>query len=406
MLNPSGRRPDLARVIHLTCPKATQKSHKKRIACVPARFVVVCEAGHLDDFPYSEFVHQAGSTPCPGAQLSLYDSSSMLSPQVTVVCHACPGGKSTRNIAQAAGLGGAQVLPKCRGRHPHLRTFEQCGLPLGLAVLGSSNLWFSVTASALHLPEENVLDATITEYWELLAELVNPSNLTLAIASMPQLSDLRQFPLDRIFRRIADYKSKGGPPPARLSGDLLEAEWKLLCHPTTEYEDVDFKARQTPSPPNFDWLLKQVVQVKRLREVQALIGFTRLSPPQRRDLTPENRIKLSRAPESWVPAVENRGEGLFFELPEERVAAWADRATNHPRMQALAAGYRRWCKNRDQDPLSDFPIARYVLLHTLSHLLIRQMALECGYSSASIRERIYCGVAGRPAAGILLSTAA
>lgn len=45
-------------------------------------------------------------------------------------------------------------------------------------------------------------------------------------------------------------------------------------------------------------------------------------------------------------------------------------------------------------------------MHTVSHLLIREIALECGYSSASIRERIYVGEPGRRYAGVLLSTAA
>lgn len=50
--------------------------------------------------------------------------------------------------------------------------------------------------------------------------------------------------------------------------------------------------------------------------------------------------------------------------------------------------------------------ARYVLLHTLSHLLIRQLSLECGYSGASIKERIYSTYPGSDVkmAGILLYT--
>ncbi len=47
-----------------------------------------------------------------------------------------------------------------------------------------------------------------------------------------------------------------------------------------------------------------------------------------------------------------------------------------------------------------------LLLHTLSHLLIRQVSLECGYSSASLRERLYIGQPGARTAGVLLSTAA
>ncbi len=59
-------------------------------------------------------------------------------------------------------------------------------------------------------------------------------------------------------------------------------------------------------------------------------------------------------------------------------------------------------------PHDDYwPGDRYLLLHTLSHLLIREIALECGYASASITERIYATTRDdRNEAGILLYTAA
>src|SRR6478672_9725244 len=47
------------------------------------------------------------------------------------------------------------------------------------------------------------------------------------------------------------------------------------------------------------------------------------------------------------------------------------------------------------------------MLHTLAHMLIRELALECGYNAASIRERIYADVDdGMDQAGILIYTAA
>jgi hypothetical protein len=146
--------------------------------------------------------------------------------------------------------------------------------------------------------------------------------------------------------------------------------------------------------------------VTRLREVQALVGFTRLSAPERRDLEPDNRLPLGRNSPTWVPAFEQRGEGIFLQLKEERVREWSARVQDHPRIEALRAASRRWSTNRGRPTDDTFPIPRFLLLHTLSHLLIRQVALECGYSSSSIRERLYVGTPADPATGILLSTAA
>jgi len=108
----------------------------------------------------------------------------------------------------------------------------------------------------------------------------------------------------------------------------------------------------------------------------------------------------------WVPAVERRGEGIFLELREPEVTAWCDQVADHAHIDALRGSYARWRSNRDLSPDLAFPVARYLLVHTLSHLLLRQVALECGYSSASIRERLYVGTPNRPTAGVLLSTAA
>jgi hypothetical protein len=148
------------------------------------------------------------------------------------------------------------------------------------------------------------------------------------------------------------------------------------------------------------------VLVTRLREVRALLGFTRLTAPDRRELDPMNRLSLGRGSPSWVPAFEQRGEGIFLQLREDEVRQWETRVADHPRLQSLRKAFARWSANRDRPVDRGFPVARFLLLHTLSHLLVRQVSLECGYGSSSIRERLYVGTPVEPATGILLSTAA
>jgi hypothetical protein len=287
-----------------------------------------------------------------------------------------------------------------------LQRFDGCGKKLRLMVLGASNMWFANTASALHLPQGQGVTDLVAAHWEILGAQPNQVVAQAIIDGMDSLRELRATPIEDVWKQIETLRSEGGPKPAEPSGDLLDAEWALLSRPTTERQDKDFKAEPTPTPEDYGHLLDQVVLVPRLREVQALVGFTRLSAPERRDLRPRNRVPLANAAETWVPAAEQRGEGIFLELRETAVAAWAERVRDHPRITALHESFRRWSSNRDRDPIPGFPIPRYLLIHTLSHLLIRQVAIECGYSSASIRERIYVGRTGAPAAGVLLSTAA
>jgi hypothetical protein len=398
-----GRRPDLAKYVHLQCGRQNRRRDANRRACIPARFVVACDRGHLDDFPYVEFVHDGKTKICDGPRLSISDAASTLSPRVTISCTQC---KVSRSIAAAAGRAGHEVLPQCRGRHPHLQRFDGCGNKLRLMVLGASNMWFANTASALHLPQGQGVVDLVAAHWEILGAQPNSFVTQAIIDGMDSLRELRGTPIEDIWKQIESLRSEGGPKPSEPSGDLLDAEWALLSRPTTERQDSDFKAEPTPTPENYDHLIDQVVLVPRLREVQALLGFTRLSAPERRDLRPRNRVPLANSAETWVPAAEQRGEGIFLELREDAVAAWAESVHDHPRIQALGHAFVRWSRNRDRDPIPGFPIPRYLLIHTLSHLLIRQMAIECGYSSASIRERIYIGRPDAPAAGVLLSTAA
>jgi hypothetical protein len=142
----------------------------------------------------------------------------------------------------------------------------------------------------------------------------------------------------------------------------------------------------------------------RLREALALIGFTRFEA-----VTPDihgeyesdvERAEISIEPQ-WFPAVENRGEGIFVQLRESAVKEWLGRSSVVERIDGLVTGHQLWAA--DRKARRSFPGGPYVLLHTLSHLLIQSISMRCGYPASSIRERIYADEsAGR--FGILLYT--
>ena len=402
-----GRRPDLAKWVHTHCPKQGNTAAGRRRACIPARFVVACDRGHLDEFPYSAYLHAGQGETCPGPRIMMNDAGSTLGPRVTLSCQACD---SRRNISEAAGTRGAAHLPRCRGRHPHLQTFSACDRPLKLMVLGASNMWFGVTASALHLPEVDGLSGLVRTHWDVLSVLPTVEAIAAVVSVSRPLDALADFPAQHVLDAVAAERARRTSPEGAGTPDdvpsLLTAEWELFSHPTTTDEDDDFRAAPTAKPDGLGGLLEQVVLVSRLREVQALLGFTRIDAPGRGELEPAHRVPLSMAPPAWIPAVERRGEGIFLQLREDNVATWAASVAEHPHAQALRAAYARWLDRRGRTPDPDFPVPRYLLLHTLSHTLLREVALECGYSSASIRERLYVGTPDAPTAGILLSTAA
>jgi len=150
-----------------------------------------------------------------------------------------------------------------------------------------------------------------------------------------------------------------------------------------------------------------VVLAERLREVRALVGFTRVDAPDEvRNGTERMWAQLARTDPLWVPCAEVRGEGVFLRLAEQPLVEWERRVARSDREQAFTEASARWRYDRGLPP-APWPGMRFALLHTLAHVLIREFALECGYGAAGLAERLYAEETdqGRMA-GLLLYTAA
>src|SRR5207245_10221746 len=104
---------------------------------------------------------------------------------------------------------------------------------------------------------------------------------------------------------------------------------------------------------------------------------------------------------TWFPAVERRGEGVFVHLRADAVKSWLGRRAVKRRLDALATGHKRWMENAKSP--RPFPGGPYVLLHTLSHLMIQSLAMRFGYPARSIGDRIYAD-AQAERLGLVLST--
>jgi hypothetical protein len=116
---------------------------------------------------------------------------------------------------------------------------------------------------------------------------------------------------------------------------------------------------------------------------------------------------LCKGKPDWIPAGEVHGEGIFIVFDESVVSQWELREAVKTRSESLENGHRGWRNSKKLDPDVGYPGVRYAMLHTFAHLLIRELALECGYNAASIRERIYAKKDDdRSMAGVLLYTAA
>ncbi|WP_295539903.1 DUF1998 domain-containing protein, partial [Thiolapillus sp.] len=191
--------------------------------------------------------------------------------------------------------------------------------------------------------------------------------------------------------------------------DIKEPEWRVLTDPNPPTDYPHFMSTPVEPPEKYKSHVSVVLLLKRLREVNALLGFTRVEAPEEAESSDESApmASLGKGRPEWVPANQVHGEGIFIRFEESMMEAWETRPGVQVVDRRLFNGHRGWRNSRKLDPNDGYPCVRYAMLHTLSHLLIRELALDCGYNAASIRERIYADVEGEnPQAGILIYTAA
>ncbi len=383
----------------------------KQPIVLPSRFMIACEAGHLDDFPWHHFVH--GDRHCNALLLIRERGVSGEPSDIYIICEVCGKGRA---MSEAFSNDEERTYhPTCRGRRPHLRDFEKktCQYQARTILLAASNTWFPLVFSSLSIPIAiDTLGQLVETHWNLLQVAESAAEVAF-YRRLPQLTEhLSSYSNEEIWKKI-EHKKAGSPDPVKPV-TLRIPEWEVLSNPSSAPRADDFEVTAISIPEGYADVIEQVVLVERLREVRALTGFTRLESlsdyTEEENLPAEHIMPLARHHPYWVPASEVRGEGIFLQLREDALQAWLQKLTVQQHNVAFRDAHRRWRDaRRIENPEANYPDIRYVLLHTFAHALMRQLTLECGYTAASIRERIYAQPPeseGGAMAGILLYTAA
>lgn len=402
-------RPEQTRFVHKDCKGSKGDQPPKDADAVPARFLLACRAGHLDDFPWHYFVH-SGPSSCKGTLRFFESGASLQTENLWAKCDECG---ASRNMAHAFGKAGKENLPKCRGRHPHMDQYDpDCKEQARGVLLGATNSWFPITLSALAIPlARDPISQLVQDGWDYFADLESEAEVTITVRALKKtgaLPGIDKHTSKAIWDVVQQFKS-GGTGAGVTEADIKGPEWEVLTDPNPPTDWPHFLSKPVDVPKGFEKKIASVLLLERLREVNALLGFTRVEAPEESGNPDERPVRadLCKEPPDWVPATQVHGEGIFIRFDEEALEEWEALASVQARHAKLLAGHRGWRNARKLDPDEGYPGIRYAMLHTLSHLLIRELALECGYNSASIRERIYADVEGETSqAGILIYTAA
>ncbi len=419
---------------------------------LPVRFIAVCGAGHLSEFPWKQWI----GCDCQGdGDLYLTDRGGSELSSIRVECHSCPEGSTGRrgrNLSNTTGKpneneGEQSAFQKagisCSGDRPWLgegANEQGCNHPLVGALINQTNIYFPKTVSAIFLPDINLQDDSIMQLRNKIEEDGGTCGVALTLWGMKKRKEaiaLVKISLDsrEILHETAQVEQAVGslfePPKAVISSTLQPAtqESDLLAFRRAEFNIIRNEVNDPVNIPNLrvipadvpyqlvDWFTK-VNLVERLRETRVFYGFDRLEPNARPlDGMPDIAMRqlfrnpMTQRQDQWLPAIKVFGEGIYLELNEQKITQWQEEnidwlaeRLNDGFITRLSVVYQTLppAINADRKWAS-----KYLLVHSLAHILINQLVFECGYSTASLRERLYISNDPlAPMAGILIYTAA
>lgn len=421
---------------------------------VPMRFVMACPRGHMSDVPWVKWAHSQSRTHCEDHSLRFITRSGGSGLEfLSVKCTTCGAERNLKGIASRDSLRALNV--RCSGKHPwDPKPDEQnCDAVPQVLQRGATNLTFAKIESSITIPrsddEDEDLEAIISHplfndvkdhYSDGMPSLVQSIIKVIAEQVGTETEAVERAIARELHKTVRSEKSNTISFEGLSSTQrLLIEEYDALLAPdrkhrpkdnfikrfveTTHYPDPNASTDYRRGVELLKDVIDQIVQVTRMREVRALVGFSRLSPADSVEDESQEAGKFSVygsdqrkiAPslvsveprslqfhERWLPAIEVFGEGIFITLDEKRLKKWETKAGVIRRITPLIV------KQENTAAYLPTPSPRLVLLHTLAHVLIRQLSFECGYSISSLRERIYCSSpdTGKSMAGILLYTAA
>jgi hypothetical protein len=493
--------------------KGSGEAHSPR-KTVQVRFVAACAEGHLQDFPWVEWlfkstdsgwqpnnsskwlrIRSTGSASLTGIEVRAEQLTS--NNQVEVVRRGTLGNAFMSDETDEAGGAFSKVGIRCAGYNPVLGIVRNsgrqgifCGQQLKPILRGASNLYFPIVESSIYIPDvvdssldpkildllddfkfqlllkqiafnsddglvtlkgvrnalklyapENdsdpVLVANAANKYLLVTFLFSESKVKTYLAQKIKATEPQELTLDLLQQAIRMFHSEWDIQPELLldpvkkvideelsSTDFLKTERVDSVFSTNDYRRQEYEVfcrDQHDGFPRLNLLIKskpisgydaivvdafeRISLLHRLRETRAFVGFSRLYP--RDDLTPIERWSLiSQEQRRWLPATVVHGEGIFFKFKETQISSWLESfgVYHEGRLSSVNQSLNQLREQRHMSEVIVTP--KKLLIHTFSHLLINELVYECGYGSASLRERIYCSEGVNQMSGVLIYTAA
>lgn len=408
----------------VTSKRREMDPHMRRPQClgcrkelVPARIVTVCENGHIDDFPWVAWAHHKAVSGCKeicSNPILRIETGAIAAAGLEGIVVKCTNCKSSANLRDAFNKDVFQEMAKkdgtyrCSGNMPWKNKSEHCDKYPRAIQRGASSVYYPKVVSSLVIPPYSE---------KLTAQIENSIQFNKVLDFLSEFDDEEERETQkekRIEKWVKEIAEEISADIATVKEILIRkltrenerentdsTEQLVSKYRLQEYDALSGRASSSGLPDS-DFVLeetnikkydipaiKKIVLVHKIREVRALTGFSRINPPNLHDLTniQPGVVSVKEPKTKWFPAYEVRGEGIFIDFDNEAIEQWAQQPAVIKRLEIMKDNFE---KSYQGKLYARTITPKFVLLHTISHLLIRQLSFECGYTAASLRERLYC----------------
>lgn len=380
---------------------------------VATGIITVCAKGHINDFPWIEWAHIKAipkQEVCSDPQLRFRTGTSVSEGMqgLVVECENCKSRATLRDafipnvFEQLIEEGRTEFC--CQGKHPWKGSRDRCGKPPVTKQRGDTSVYFPCSVSSIVIPtntDENInrviesiqykkiqniledceddderieiINKRLDKWTENIANqlLMKPSTVKKVLKKLLFKDEQSEEPttgVDSVEYRYEEFCALSGINEGTISGseDFLREEMNISEYGLSGIE--------------------KIVLVKKLREVRTLIGFSRLQPVGASDMDTSGFVRIKEDNTNWYPGYEVKGEGIFIQFNQDELDRWTKTPFVMHRHEMIVDNYSDSTMGRR---MNEHPDAEFVVLHTLSHLLLKQLSFECGYNIASLRERLY-----------------
>lgn len=364
------------------CPSCNPRKVARHEAI---RFVRACPRGHLDDVDWKRIIHRANPA-CDGGLFDWIETGSTLR-DITIRCRDCGSQATLQDVYNGTWT--------CSGRFLESGYQEMCDEKASVILRNASNLRIPEIVSALTIPPRTTPLHRLLGNPRIFYILASESSwskqkllskLKTAAQLIPEINPVTIDVIERasenaILSAIRDVLE---PPKQDLTiTDIKYKELQALQNAALN----GAPPRPYPEPQDFEVDKDAVTQfalsggqnlrvtpVKRLRVVNAQKGYRR---PIRGPTSTVVETHYMDVQDRWYVGAELHGEGVFIDLAPSEMLELGN-------SEIAKIWLDEFDKTRDY---YFHPV--FIWWHTLSHRFIKALSIDSGYSSASIRERVY-----------------